>query len=286
MRAVLVHNPRAGGGDHRMMELVRELRCVVDWTVDYAHHLAIEEVLASSPDIVIVAGGDGTVGKVAKRCAGTETRVAVIPTGTANNIAGSLELETKDPIAAVHALKRTREIRLDLGRIRGHTVFVESFGVGAFAMLLRDEDARGAPCVGDARHAMAKKLAKLDAVRIGVEIDGHAREGEYLLATVMNARSFGPLLVFAPDAKMDDGFFDVVLVGETHRKELADRLAESGDEPFALPGAICVRGRNVRLRSYDRWAHIDDVAEQMEREVELRIVPAAVRVLVPVLTGS
>jgi diacylglycerol kinase family enzyme len=92
-----------------------------------------KQTLRKRWDLVIVAGGDGTVAKVARRLRYRRTPIIVVPIGTANNIARSLGLLTVQPIAQY----LTGSLRdLNLGRARGpwgSLSFVESVGVGAIA---------------------------------------------------------------------------------------------------------------------------------------------------------
>src|ERR1700729_4185407 len=90
VRATLIHNARAG--DHRFPQNDELIQAVEElgWKVTALDRSELERAVAKPGDVVIVAGGDGTVGKVAKRFAGTKVPIAVIPTGTANNLARAL----------------------------------------------------------------------------------------------------------------------------------------------------------------------------------------------------
>src|SRR5918992_4788340 len=98
MRVTVVHNPQAGEGSYSREELLAALR---DSGFKARYQSTKEDgwhrVLEGPGDFVIAAGGDGTVAKVAKRIAGRGVPLAILPVGTANNIAsafgvtGSLE---------------------------------------------------------------------------------------------------------------------------------------------------------------------------------------------------
>src|SRR6266498_4685466 len=99
MKVTLLHNPYAGDADQPSGDEILSL-------IRSAGHSAVyqsskepgwEKALEEAADIVAVAGGDGTVGKVAKRLIGNHTPIAVLPLGTANNIATALNL-TDPPI--------------------------------------------------------------------------------------------------------------------------------------------------------------------------------------------
>src|SRR5688572_32929133 len=90
VRVILVHNPTAGSEDHSARDLEEQI-------VEAGHSLVASfsspkelrkrPVSEGSCDLVAVAGGDGTVGKVANQLVGSGVAMTVIPVGTANNIA-------------------------------------------------------------------------------------------------------------------------------------------------------------------------------------------------------
>lgn len=91
MQTLLVHNPTAGKGDHEKEELLAILR-LAGHEVTYASSKSDEfpKILDGEFDLIVIAGGDGTVRKVASRLRHRKAAIAIFPHGTANNIARSL----------------------------------------------------------------------------------------------------------------------------------------------------------------------------------------------------
>ena len=111
-------------------------------------------------------------------------------------------------------------------------------------------------------------------------IDGQRITDEFLLVEVLNIRSIGPNLVFAPDATPSDGHFDVVLAQESHRQEVLAYLehrATGRATRLALP---CHRARHVVIGSCLEL-HVDD--ERIDTcelgTMSVSIEPAAIDVL-------
>ena len=93
MQVTLVHNPDAGEGRVSADQLLRTIgKAGYNARYQSTKDLDWHKVLDMPADIIAVAGGDGIVGRVAKRCIGRGTPIAVLPLGTANNIARSLGL--------------------------------------------------------------------------------------------------------------------------------------------------------------------------------------------------
>jgi diacylglycerol kinase (ATP) len=140
MRASLVHNPTAGSGRTTAEPLLSILddigfsaRYFSSKDDDYKECLARGDV-----DIVIVAGGDGTVGKVARSIPDRKVLVAILPLGTANNVARSLEIEGEIETLA-RSLPDAPIKRLDVGSATGpwgRWNFLESVGWGALAKVV------------------------------------------------------------------------------------------------------------------------------------------------------
>ena len=112
-------------------------------------------------------------------------------------------------------------------------------------------------------------------------LDGHEMSDAFLLVEVLNIRSIGPNLVFAPDATPSDGYFDIIMAQGLHREELLTYLAhraEGRDARLALPRH---RAREVVIDSCPEL-HIDD--ERVDTcelgPISIRIEPAAIDVLV------
>ncbi len=136
MNVTLMHNPTAGDQTPGAKKLL-------GWLEDLGHRVTYRstkkgkfaEALKDLGDLVVVAGGDGTVNRVARHLVGTGIPLAIIPIGTANNIAAALGLRGK-PKKIIAGLESARPLAFDVGLVRGpwgESRFFEGVGVGLLA---------------------------------------------------------------------------------------------------------------------------------------------------------
>jgi diacylglycerol kinase (ATP) len=249
-----------------------------------------ERLLEEPSDLVVAAGGDGTVSAVARRvAAGAGVPLAILPLGTANNIASSLGHTGSIP-QLINGWKTAGRRPLDLGIARGswgEICFLEAVGAGLIATGIEAMDA--AP--GDreespdsklsrALRAFRDVLSRLEPRRWTVRLDGAPMVGDFLLVEVLNIRSVGPNLVLSHDANPSDGLFSIVVAGEEHRDELDGYLRHR------------MMGRECRL-SLPTWTarhvevdgpeliHVDDEIRRSapSATTAIHIKPAALQVL-------
>jgi diacylglycerol kinase (ATP) len=258
MLVTLIYNPTAGSDDREGSELSALLESA-------GHSVAIASVrgdrwqqrLADPGDLVVVAGGDGTVRKVFRELATSAVDVTILPVGSANNIARALGLAEADVEQLTRGLADAEVRRFDLGRATapwGDTVVVESLGVGVFAEVLAravQVDADDAEDkVESGLRLLAEVLRDLPAREWELEVDDRALSGSYLAVEVMNIRETGPNIPLAPAAEPGDGQLDVVRVDVDDRLPLLDYVeARLRGEPAEIPPLAADRGREVSLRA-------------------------------------
>jgi diacylglycerol kinase (ATP) len=236
-------------------------------------------------DLVVSAGGDGTVATAAGVAAKISAALAILPLGTANNIAGSLGV-TAPVRDLITSWSTARRVPFDLGCARGRTkewLVVEGVGGGlmpagiarAQAEQERREELPPVHEVAAAVRTFRDALVDLAPQPWSITIDGTTIADEFLLVEVLNIRSIGPNLIFGPDADPSDGYFDVILARESHRQELLaylDQRAAGRDARLALP---CHRAREVIIASCTEL-HIDD--ERVDvcalGDISIRMEPA------------
>jgi diacylglycerol kinase family enzyme len=221
--------------------------------------------------LVVVAGGDGTVAKVARQLAGSGIPIALLPLGTANNIGTSLgATPTRSDEPLSERWRSAHAITVDVGAVAGpwgECAFLESVGCGLFADLLARElrakkSGKSAPTREDAVQQARRKLA--DALRHTgprgwrVEWDGSDRSGEYLLVEVMNISRIGPSLALAPDADPGDGELDVVFMREEDRASFDAFFRKPVSAELRPPRLPSQRAREVVLGAGSDPVHIDD----------------------------
>jgi diacylglycerol kinase (ATP) len=302
MRVTLIHNPTAGAQEHdrdTLLELLREAGHGAEYVS--SDQRGWPSALDLPSDLVAVAGGDGTVAKVARAMAGRSTPLAVLPLGTANNISRTLGLYGVALPVLVEGWGAARRQPFDLGVALGpwgSFRFVEGVGVGALATTITDLETSGnGPLDGkppDELMATVVEMVKarveqLDPPHLDLRLDGVDVSGDYIMVEVMNIRQVGPNLAFAPSADPGDGLLDVVLVaardGERFRAHLADYLR--GD---ALPQVVTVqRCSRIQLTWNGFDVHLDDEPWPGDRSprprdlavVEIGVERHALHVLVP-----
>lgn len=272
-RVTLIHNPAAGGA-----ELTRdELTGLLSGAGFDVRYCSTEDddyrrALKNPGELVVAAGGDGTVRKVAKRLVAVGVPLAVLPLGTANNIAKSLGL-SGDVRALIGGLGAARRVKFDVGVAKGPwgtQHFFEGFGLGLFSDVMTALDARKGkkppaferaddPLALGVR-ALREALGDYTAQDLRLRLDGADLSGRYLMVEAMNIRHVGPNLFLAPDADPGDGLLDLVLLTEDRRAEfgryLEDRLDGKQDAPL-LP---VWRGRRLEFDWAGPTLRFDDEA--------------------------
>ncbi|HLS86784.1 MAG TPA: diacylglycerol kinase family protein [Burkholderiales bacterium] len=307
MRITLIHNPGAGTGNGEeagadalrdsLLALLRRAGHEVSPhpTDDGDWKAALEE----GADLVAVAGGDGTVSRVAKAMAGRGIPVAPLPAGTANNIARTLGLVGRHWEEIVAGWPHARRVRLDVGQAIGPwgtRAFIEGAGAGLFPCLLEDaasEDRiEGASDEPAERVAAALELLRRQAnactpIELRAALDGKDVSGAYLLFEALVLPYVGPNLYLAPDTTLGDGTLDIVMVSEGERGRLRNYLEHWQDNRERLAVLPSRRGRCLRFEWTGFPFHVDDVlfpdpqAKIPERgSVELSIVDS-VELLAP-----
>src|SRR5947209_13418386 len=142
MRILLVHNPKAGGEEHEGEDFMKALKKAGHKAIyKSSKEKGITRALKKKVDLILVAGGDGTVSKVARRLVAmhSEVPLAVLPLGTANNFARTLGfcLSQKE---LIEQLNDGKYDTFDVGLARGpwgKRYFFEGAGAGLFADYLR-----------------------------------------------------------------------------------------------------------------------------------------------------
>ena len=270
MRVTLLHNPSAGEADHDLDDLESLVSAAGHEVVCHSlHGYDWPAALEDPGELVVVAGGDGSVGSVFREVAGKNVAVTVLPLGSANNLARTLGIADAPIEELVRGWEQGRHVRFELGQANapwGETFFVESVGGGIFGrMLERGEEKDADEEDGDANlrtglELMRSAAADGPALPWRVEVAGADLSGDYLAVEVTNIREIGPHFPLVPEAPIGDGMLDVVLIGAEDREELVgyfgDRLA--GGEPRRL-GLTTRRGDRVVLRPPAECPlHVDD----------------------------
>jgi len=288
MRVVLMHNPSAGGEDHsadRLMDDIR--RAGHDLVGHVTRRKDLRRAIRARCDLVAAAGGDGTVGKVATVLKDTGIPLAVLPLGTANNVARTLRLTgtTTEQIAAwKYAAITGFDVAVATFR-RGAVIFIEGLGFGAFPHVMRRALRAGDPQDPAATLArdiqlLRQRIHRAPARPYDICADGRDLSGSYFLVELLNIPCLGPNVCLAPCASPADGKLDVVVAGEAERDTLLrdlDRLARGEEVTFSVP---TYQAAEVSIRARMRRHHRDgDLAEDPLTRLDAVVDRHALQVL-------
>jgi diacylglycerol kinase family enzyme len=289
MRVTLLHNRSAGSENHAEHEIEASMRRAGHEIVDVVPKLddLLTTLSKRRPDLIAIAGGDGTVSRAACALAGRKVPLAILPVGTANNTALSLGVEgNMDALVAGWARGTLR--RFDLATIvAGDELapFSEAVGWGIFPDVMAETE--GEPCPDEREDTLERDRQVFRASIEGakpehyeIDVDGETIAGEYLLVEVVNIPYIGPQLEISPSSNPSDGRFELVLAGESERAALLE-LTNSGTlaEGAGLPTR---RATHVTVRSGARPYHLDGKLTALSRrpgEWVVTIEPGAVEYL-------
>jgi YegS/Rv2252/BmrU family lipid kinase len=284
----LIVNPHAGAG--RALTLLpgveaelraqgRPFRVEKTTSMDHARELAREA--AANEEIVAAMGGDGITGAVANELKHGKGLLAVFPGGRGNDFARKLGIPF-EPAEAATLLATGAERQVDLAEAGG-TCFlgIASAGIDSdvnrIALETRLKLGTFVYTYGTLRALLSWKPAEWE-----LTIDGETRSFAGYSVAVCNSGVFGGGMFLAPDAKLDDGLLDVVLIASQSKLAYLQGLPRvfKGTH-LQHPGIQLLQGREVTFsaeRPFTAYADGDPIAEL---PTTVRALPGALRVVAP-----
>lgn len=244
----------------------------------------VRRAVAEGVDVVVAAGGDGTMHVVAEGLLGTDTALGILPLGRVMNFARALGIE-RDIDAAAEVLV-TGEIRaIDTGEATdpdGRVVaFFEAGSVGLNAAIFREVTRADE---GDPVSILRTIWVALRyrPARMKVELDDDTISSRALMVAVSNGPYLGLGMTVAPTARLDDGRFDVRVFRHFSKLELLRHLASIafGRRQYA-PHVATYRSERVRITSVHPLPARADGVDLGTTPVAYRTRAGALRVVVP-----
>lgn len=206
--------------------------------------------------LIVVGGGDGTIDSVVDALVGTEARLGIVPTGTRNNVAASLDIPVGNIPEAVAILRRGRSLRVDVGfaysrHSRRH--FFEAASVGLISALF--------PAADDIQHGNLARIGDLLTTLVGMPVaelrlkldDGAQKivtQGHVVL--IGNMPFFATNLRISQDVSFVDGLLDVFVFSNLTKLELLGYAVQVISGAPTDPRVQHFQVRNLEVRSLPR----------------------------------
>ncbi|HXC04120.1 MAG TPA: YegS/Rv2252/BmrU family lipid kinase, partial [Bacteroidia bacterium] len=239
------------------------------------------KALEGDYETVVAVGGDGTVNAVASALSGTSKKLGIIPLGSGNGLARHLGIPL-DPVKALHMLGTAQTKLIDTCLLNGKTFFCTA-GVGFDAhigKLFAESRKRGMETYAS---MTIREIFSYIPHQYRLTVDGKEYEHDAFVVAFANAAQYGGNAFIAPLADIQDGLIDIsiikpfpILKGIPMAWRLFNKTLDRSS------AVILLRGKHIVLeREKTGPVHYDGEPDIMGEKLEISIIPASLRVLVP-----
>jgi YegS/Rv2252/BmrU family lipid kinase len=254
-------------------------RTVRTEALEHAIHEAREA--ASDGEVPVVMSGDGLVGQVGGVLAGSEVPLGIIPAGRGNDLARVLGVP-KDVEGAADVLAAGNVRRIDVGEVNGHRfVGIASCGFDSVANRIANE---AELISGNLVYLYAglRTLATWRPARFTVTVDGRRHEFSGYTVAAANNKAYGGGMFLAPQAELNDGKLDVVLIEQIGKLQyLANLPTVFKGTHVEKEGVTVLRGAEVEIAADRPFAVYADGDHLADLPARVQVLPSALGVIAP-----
>lgn len=288
-RIVFIVNPKAGTNVQKHIQdsvdkqLDHRRFTYGIWYTEKAGHATelVQKAIDEAYDIVVAVGGDGSINEIGAALMGTETVLGIVPAGSGNGLAMHLGYG-RDIEMAVRKLNMATEETIDCGMLNGRA-FINIAGLGFDGLV--SIRMKGSNWRGFFPYFLKSIEAGLEYTpRVcTIELDDRTITEKCFAISIANGPMYGYNFKIAPDALLDDGLFDVVILKDAPKWQYFAAL------PAMLNGKIYdadfiqhFRSSRVKITSDgEHYVHLDGEGMKMDGELNFEIKPKALKILVP-----
>jgi len=291
VQLILIHNEKAGSGSYSLSTICKVLKQAGHRVCAFSPQRdKLKKALKQPADLIVIAGGDGTVTRVIDQAKAKGPPLTILPLGTANNIATSLGI-TGEPAALIETWDppKTRPFyRLYAKGPWGRRRIIEGIGFGCFEQAM-DEMGTQKPDIESAREWLADAILRTPSERLAVRFDSAALTEEFSLLEVTNIPLVGPRIHLAPFANPSDPLVIVSFVGARRADRLEfsrwlKRAALNEAAPVTTRAArrVVIKGEIQRVRLNDKnWTAKTELSENSVASVVIEAGVKPLHFLVP-----
>ncbi|WP_124976431.1 diacylglycerol kinase [Ligilactobacillus salitolerans] len=207
-------------------------------------------------ELIIAAGGDGTINEVVNGIAPLKKRpkLGIIPAGTTNDYARALKIPREDPVAAAKVIAKGETVKMDIGQAN------QKYFVNIAAGGLLSELTYSVPSVIKSQFGYLAYLAKgaellprIKPVHMHIEYDGGIFEGQASMFFVALTNSVGGFEQIVPDASLDDGKFTLIIVKTSNLVEILHLIQKvfNGGKHVDDPRILYVKTSKITAKTLE-----------------------------------
>ncbi|HEX8991858.1 MAG TPA: diacylglycerol kinase family protein [Anaerolineales bacterium] len=291
LRALLIFNPASGQAGSSPQQLADILSAIQDRNIlseVYMVHRngdverTVRRAVKDGVKLVVVAGGDGTIDRVAGALVGSSATLAIIPTGTRNNVAFNLGIPGT-PAEAVSLLRGGRGLKIDVGSVtigRSRRWFLEA----ASLCLISDMY----PAADELQHGNLEQIGTLFSAFVAstpaslraVLGDRQRLDASAYMVLITNMPYLGPRLQFAPHISCRDGRLDMFIFSDMSKLDLISFAVRSAAGPVIDAHVRHLRLTKVRIGSTPPMPVLADGVPLGLGPVTVQVHPRSLSVLV------
>lgn len=286
MKALFLVNERSG----RKRDF--DIRDVIRRTTPFEHEIVgcarkedvdgiIDRAESDGFDVVFAVGGDGTVHETAKRLIGRKPALGILPIGSGNGFARHIGLPV-DPATTLASCRGGRIVTIDTAAVNGNP-FLGVMGIGFDAAVsdrFASSNVRGLQTY---LKEGIRAFAEYEAEDYEITCAGETRREKAFVIAIANASQYGNNARIAPLASLQDGLLDVVVVHDLKLLTAPLLIARLFQGTLHRADSVTMtQCTDVRIRRPAAGsAHLDGEPFSLPEEIEVRIVPGSLRLLVP-----
>ena len=182
-----------------------------------------ERVAKAGFNLIVAAGGDGTINEVVNGIAPLKHRpkLGIIPAGTTNDYARALKIPREDPIGAAKVIAKGQTVKMDIGEA-GKNWFVNIAAGGLLTELTYGVPSQVKSLFGYLAYLVkgAELLPQIKPIKMHLEYDGGTYDGKASMFFLALTNSVGGFEQIVPDASLDDGKFTLIVVKTSNLIEI------------------------------------------------------------------
>ncbi|HRP70014.1 MAG TPA: diacylglycerol kinase family lipid kinase [Turneriella sp.] len=308
--AIFIVNPQAGGGksQRELKKLLDEIASLygnakIEFTEEKGHATTLTRTaLKNGVDLVVAVGGDGTISEVAAGFFDTKGKallplkeapaLGILPAGSGSDYARTLGIPRSSAIA-LQILQTAQTRTVDAGLLdfvdfqgkKTKRIFINiaDIGIGGEVVEILERQGKKLGAFLSYQLATLRGLIAYKNKDLKIILDKKQElSAVYTGAIVALGKYFGSGMQIAPNAEVDDGFFDVVLLGEMTKMELVAKMQKVRKGTHILDKNVAVyRAKHVEISSTARALLDCDGELPGQTPVTFSIIPKAIKVVVP-----